>query len=928
MIRRKHKERRRRRLIAPVIVLLIVMGGLSGVLIGSCMSQYPARDSPDASLADATATPETVAQESNSADDTEQAEAASETVAAAAAEEESEAAAPTRALVATLIPQDVPQQEASPTTVPTVAIEATVVIEEAAPTVLPTEEPLSEPSSPVPALPVLAEETLAAYRAAVNPAALVDVPLLFVSRQITPRGTVYWEKAKGMPGVGPFSRFELAAPGRLMILETNGTPRILVDGADPTPASLNLIDVSAPSVSYDGQTILFAGLPNGDYEPGYMTDPGAWRIYRINIDGSNLQQLTFSDQDDLDLSQFGGLAPVFANYDDTDPVWLPDGRIVFASTRWPAFGQYGGARTTNLFVMDADGRNLHRITSERNGAERPLVDPLTGQVIYSRWWRNFRVPINDLATIASQSFNGIQRQNGLMALTDSTENDPIPGGTPNVSRNAWHLGVINPDGSDLRLFTGGSGVFLLGEDANHAYGGAFAPDGTLYANYYPMKNMTEASGFGGIRRYQRGPYTYGTVIGVTGEGQYPVVRENPAAFGVNESAYASDPAVLPDGRLVFSWAADIGQDYGLYVANTDGSNMQKLLDVPGLTELRAQVVAPRAVPPVIPDRVIAIAAQLPPADENPRESDGGFVFNALNVYFNAPVDTEIISAVPVGQAGSIRFFMEHQRTQPGSLDWVDWPILLEELPINPDGSVVAQLPADVPLFEQLRSPQPAYEVPLTGRSSPDSPGVAQVLGHNFGRPGEVVQCVGCHAGHSLLDPPDDPEEAKWTNLAPGAEVTASSVHPLIGGNVEGLVDRRVQKGQIIAYWRSDPAQSPTTQWVQLSFPTPITVRTVRLYNPRQDSNGISTIQITGATVRLYSDVAATQEIAQASVGALTVSGTDVAFDQITSRAVRVEITGVTGTFENELVASLAEVEVIARAEALPEGSIAQAAGSR
>mgnify|MGYP001220317825 CR=1 FL=1 len=936
MFHHKRNRRTRRRLIGPIAVVLLCTGGLSGLLIGSCMSRYPRGGQPGERPLYATAT---VANAPIAADSLAEGSPASDAITASTADAPAPAA-PVRSLIATRDPALATAAAAVPTVaVVTVEPPAEPTVDAAAAPIIATAPAEEEPAAAATATPdeesstlvsstavlVSSPETPASYSAAFIPNASLTVPLLFVARQIPARGTVYWDQAKGMPGVGPFSRFEVAAPGRLILMQPDGRAQFLVDGATPTAASRNLIDVSAPSVSYDGQTILFAGLPAGNYEPGYMTNPGAWRIYAINIDGTGLRQLTFTDRTDLDLSQFGVLVDTFAAYDDTDPAWLPDGRIVFASTRWPAFGQYGGARTTNLFVMDSDGGNMHRITSERNSGERPLVDPVTGQIVYSRWWRNFRVPTNDLQTVSSTSFAGYHQKDGLLALTDSTEADPVPGGTPNVGRNAWHLGVINPDGSGLKLFTGGSGVFLLGEDANHAYGGTFAPDGTLYASYYPMKNMTEAAGFGGIRRYERGPYTYQTVIGVTGDGQYPIVAENPAAFGVTQSAYAADPAVLPDGRLVISWAPDYNQDYGLYLVDPDGSNFQKLLDIAGLTELRAQVVAPRPVPPLIPDRVTAIAEALPPAGEEPRESDGAFVFNALNVYFNAPVDTEIISAVPVGQAGSIRFYMDHQRTQPGSLDWVDWPILLQELPIQPDGSVVAQLPANVPLFEQLRTPQPAYTVPLTGRDSTDTPGVAQVLGHNFGRPGDVARCVGCHAGHSLLVAPEDPEAAKWTNLAPGASLTASSIHPLIGGNLEGLVDRRVQKGRIVAYWRSDPAQSPSGQWVQLTFPVPITVRTVRLYNPRHDADGISTLQITGATVRLYSDAGATREVAQATAPALADSGTDVTFADIVARTVRVEISGVTGTFEEQLVASLAEVEVIAKAGAV-EGAIAQSGG--
>ena len=153
--------------------------------------------------------------------------------------------------------------------------------------------------------------------------------LVFVSRQIPNNGSIYYGAAKDMPGVGPHSRFRVAAPGKLLVRETDGSIRVLVDGAAPTAASLNLIDVNAPDVSYDGQQIVFTGLRSGSYNTGPVTNPGAWRLYRINVDGSGLQQITLSNQS-LDLSQFGGAAGPLQPYDDTDPVWLPDGRIAFS----------------------------------------------------------------------------------------------------------------------------------------------------------------------------------------------------------------------------------------------------------------------------------------------------------------------------------------------------------------------------------------------------------------------------------------------------------------------------------------------------------------------------------------------------------------------------------------------------------------------
>lgn len=100
-------------------------------------------------------------------------------------------------------------------------------------------------------------------------------PIVFVSRQIMPQGSIYWNVPKGLAGVGPYSRFAVAAPGKLMVLEPDGRVRVLIDGANPaSTAPYNLIDVNAPDVSYDGTTIVFAGLPQGRYESGALTNPG------------------------------------------------------------------------------------------------------------------------------------------------------------------------------------------------------------------------------------------------------------------------------------------------------------------------------------------------------------------------------------------------------------------------------------------------------------------------------------------------------------------------------------------------------------------------------------------------------------------------------------------------------------------------------
>src|SRR6516162_9475041 len=56
--------------------------------------------------------------------------------------------------------------------------------------------------------------------------AAVKDALVFVSRQIPPNGSIYWDVPRDMPGVGPHSRFRVAAPGRLLVREADGTIRV------------------------------------------------------------------------------------------------------------------------------------------------------------------------------------------------------------------------------------------------------------------------------------------------------------------------------------------------------------------------------------------------------------------------------------------------------------------------------------------------------------------------------------------------------------------------------------------------------------------------------------------------------------------------------------------------------------------------------
>ena len=89
-------------------------------------------------------------------------------------------------------------------------------------------------------------------------------------------------------------------------------------------------------------------------------------VYEINTDGSGLRQLTFGE------------------WDDTDPAYLPDGGIVFVSSRGKRFVPCNHVEAAILYRMDADGGNMQCLSANSVRDDRPAVLP-NGQVVYTRW---------------------------------------------------------------------------------------------------------------------------------------------------------------------------------------------------------------------------------------------------------------------------------------------------------------------------------------------------------------------------------------------------------------------------------------------------------------------------------------------------------------------------------------------------------------
>lgn len=648
--------------------------------------------------------------------------------------------------------------------------------------------------------------------------------LVFVSRRPAPDGC-------NVPGLGPVGR-TLATGGTLLVRERKGA-------IHPLLAEGTFFDVSDPCVSWDGRRIAFAAV----------RAPGArWRIWVVDADGTHLQPVTAD-------ASAGAPHDSIAAWDDLDPTWLPDGRICFASTRWPQRTQQDDFPVTNLYVVTLGTHAPARITSERNGGEEPSIDAATGRVVYARWWFN-RYLASDTAP------HGV--------TTDPTR------ALPHADIDLWTGASIAPDGDGIRL--------AGGDPRSHAglmaYQPAILSDGSLVGVFAQHPSMTPSPGRTGLQ--------------VSARGLAPVHR-----LAGPESALggrASSPAALADGRVLFSWSPEGADDFGIYVARSRSDRVQRVVDLPGTHELDAVPLEPRPRPPVLPVQFPDAPFEPPAlrADDLDFTARRTFRFDCLNVFTQGGVDVPIADAPPLDQDVRIRFFSVVSRPERAGGDSL---VFVLEAPVDPSGAVhVDAMIADVPAFEQL--------VDARGRVLQAGSGPAHVPGFNHARAGSGTKCVGCHTGHSLLPVPTSDWKAKWVNASPSAEVTASSWG---SANARGLVDRRTRGDPDAVAW---VATGAAHEWVQLGWDRTIEVRAVVLYALRPDPSDHTNAHVREVELAFY---LGNREVKHLTVREhLRPEGTRVECEPVRVDAIRVIPTRVSGRVRGRAVVGLAEVETIAR----------------
>ena len=190
----------------------------------------------------------------------------------------------------------------------------------------------------------------------------LDAPLLFVKRHSYTGIHIYDTYYKWPPGGGGIYILENPAAPR-------GQWRIRPVMDATTPGTLGNGVYTHPELSWDAKKLLFCykGEPNGSTS-----------IYEINVDGTGLRQV--SDP-----------APACACYKgshngqhDIAPAYLPDGRIVFLSTRASGLVPCNNTGVAILHVMNADGSDMHPISVNNVNEFDPGILP-DGRILFGRW---------------------------------------------------------------------------------------------------------------------------------------------------------------------------------------------------------------------------------------------------------------------------------------------------------------------------------------------------------------------------------------------------------------------------------------------------------------------------------------------------------------------------------------------------------------
>lgn len=464
-------------------------------------------------------------------------------------------------------------------------------------------------------------------------------------------------------------------------------------------------------LSWDAKRVIFARRLNGDtrnyrqvrYEKARLRDPakpllGAeddpwWHIWEMNADGTGLRQLTFGP------------------YHDVNPAYLPDGRIVFSSSRIGLRDEYHGFPCIGLSVMNADGSDIHPIGFNLGGDRDPALLG-DGRIVFSRVdiiYSRLKTEVA-LHTVfpdgtRNESLYGPERRpfwrqvhlkNAAWWMRPSYDDDP-----DNRNR-VLRLSQPQPMGDGRIVCASSGGLVITGPGR---YRESLVPHERKYAVTSPF------------------PVTSNRILCSATIKQF---RINDRIITCGEPEFET----LEKGERLFRSAINI--DLGIYWMDTDTGKMELLYNDPQQADFEARPVMARTPPPRLAEnratRAPAYTARLfcnsARVSRHARVAERG---KLLRIIEGQPV----VSRHETQQNRPTNRWKNHGGTHARVLGTV---------PLMADGSFHVEVPADRLLQLQILDSD------------------RKVLGNQlfwmYARPGETRSCVGCHENRDNTHLPD------------------------------------------------------------------------------------------------------------------------------------------------------------------------------
>lgn len=435
----------------------------------------------------------------------------------------------------------------------------------------------------------------------------------------------------------------------------------------------------SPDLSWDGKTVAFAYVESeGSRRHDHHTDPsrGHWdrgwcyHVFKAGVDGSGLEQLTDG------------------TWNDFDPCWLPNGRIVFISERRGGYLRCGRVCPNyTLYDMAPDGSDILCLSPHETNEWHPSVTH-NGMIIYTRWDYIDR--------------HGCVAHLPWITTPDGRDSRAVHGNfAPREKRADMELDIQAIPGSHRFVATGAP-------HHGQAFGSLVMFDPRVEDDdaMAPVKRLTPEIKF---PETQGGSQVYGT------------------AWPLSEKYYLCvyDPTMR--SNMGMQGRRHVRGRYGIYLLDVFG-NKELLYKDPEIAIQNPIPLRPRKMPPVVPAASQRLAENKPETGtlavvdvyDSMKDWPEGTSIKAIRVYKILPMS--VPSGAPPHEVG-LRL--------PTAGDSVN-PVrhILGTVPVEKDGSAYFTVPAMRELFFQA--------LDKDGRA------VQSMRSATYVQPGENLVCQGCH----------------------------------------------------------------------------------------------------------------------------------------------------------------------------------------